>query len=289
MFLGGAPAWADFPDGVLNEKVCDFGVVPRGQQLVHYFRLVNNTQQPMHIYNVRVSCGCTTARALATTIAPGQESAIWAHMDSRRFLGHKAVTIYVNFDQPRYEEARLVVQAYSRDDIVFSTDTVNFGKVHQGDARAASMNITFYNGQAQATEATAESSFLQPTLTEVKRTPTETTYQVTTKLRPDTPAGVWFTDVWVKTNVTGAPKLRVPVMVEVETVQPVQAPPIKEAPAVKTGQAETPAPPVQAAQSEKSGAVESPAPAAPAPAASAENETSQRPVVFPFLTNFFRR
>ena len=56
-----------------------------------------------------------TARALNATVAPGQESAIWANMDSRRFLGHKAVTIYVSFDQPRYEEIRLVVQAYSRE------------------------------------------------------------------------------------------------------------------------------------------------------------------------------
>lgn len=287
LLLSGAPAWASFPDGVLDERQCDFGVVPRGQQLVHYFRLVNNTEQPMHIYNVRVSCGCTTARALNATVAPGQESAIWANMDSRRFLGHKAVTIYVSFDQPRYEEIRLVVQAYSRDDIVFSPDGINLGKVHQGEAKTGSMNITFSNGQAQALEATAESSFLQPSLKEVKRSGAETTYQVITKIRPDTPAGVWFTDVWVKTSVPGAPKLRVPVTVEVDTVQPVQVQPAKEKANVKTSQAE---PPLLEPGTTPTNSVTQPEPPAPPSESSVQPEPqSSRPSIFPTFVNFFRR
>jgi len=289
LLLSGAPLWASFPDGVLDERQCDFGVVPRGQQLVHYFRLANNTEQPLHIYNVRVSCGCTTARALNTTVAPGQETAIWANMDSRRFLGHKAVTIYVSFDQPRYEEIRLVVQAYSRDDIVFSPDGINLGKVHQGEAKAGTMNITFYNGQAQALEASAESSFLQPSLKETKRTGAETTYQVITKIRPDTPPGVWFTDVWVKTSVPGAPKLRVPVTVEVDTVQPVQAQP-KDKVNVKTSQAEPPMlrPAPEASPANSATQTEPAAPPA-ASESSPQPEASARPSMFPSFVNFFRR
>jgi len=290
LLLSGAPVWASFPDGVLDERQRDFGVVPRGQQLVHYFRLVNNTEQPLHIYNVRVSCGCTTARALNTTVPPGQESAIWANMDSRRFLGHKAVTIYVSFDQPRYEEIRLVVQAYSRDDIIFSPDGINLGKVHQGEAKTGTMNITFYNnGQAQALEASAESSFLQPSLKEVKRTGAETTYQVITKIRPDTPAGVWFTDVWVKTSVPGAPKLRVPVTVEVDTVQPVQVQP-KDKPNVKTSQAEPPVlSPALTPEASPTNSATQPEPPAPSDSSVQPEPQSSRPSIFPSFVNFFRR
>jgi len=263
----------------MDERARDFGVVPRGQQLVQYFRVVNNTEQPLHIYNVRVSCGCTTARALSNTIAPGQESAVWANMDSRRFLGHKSVTIYVSFDQPRYEEIRLVVQAFSRDDIVFSPDAITLGKVHQGESKSGTMNLTFYNGQAQATEVTAESAFLQPSLKEVKRTATETTYQISAKVLPQTPPGVWFTDVWVKTSVPGVPKLRVPVTVEVDAVQPAQANP-KDPPQVKTSQID-PAPPAIEPTPANSATQTEPPPAPP--------EASQRPTIFPTFTNFFRR
>jgi hypothetical protein len=210
---------ADF-EGVLDERLHDFGVVPRGQQLTHYFRVANPTNKTLHITGVRVSCGCTSARALETTIAPGRETAIYAVMDSRRFVGPKQVTIYVTFDQPRYEELRTVVQANAREDLIFSPDSINLGKVRQGEPKSATMNITIYNGGVQILEATSESNYVLPTLKEIRRAGNETTYQVEAKVRQDTPVGLWFTDVWVKTNNPGYPKLRVPVTVEVEGLQP---------------------------------------------------------------------
>jgi hypothetical protein len=210
---------ADF-EGVLDERLHDFGVVPRGQQLTHYFRVNNPTNKTLHITNVRVSCGCTSARALETTIPPGRDTAVYAVMDSRRFVGSKQVTIYVTFDQPRFEELRTVVQANAREDLIFGPDTINFGKVKHGDAKSATMNITIYNGAVQILEAKSESNYVQPTLKEIRRSGNETTYQVEAKVRPDTPVGLWFTDVWVKTNNPGYAKLRVPVTVEVEGLQP---------------------------------------------------------------------
>jgi hypothetical protein len=140
-----AVAQSDF-DGVLDEKVHDFGTVPRGQQLTHYFRIANPTNTTLHITGVRVSCGCTSAKALDSTIPPGKETAVYAVMDSKRFTGSKAVTIYVTFDQPRFEELRTVVQAFAREDLIFTPDVIAFGKVRQGDARTASMKMTVYNG-----------------------------------------------------------------------------------------------------------------------------------------------
>ena len=36
-------------------------------------------------------------------------------------------------------------------------------------------------------------------------------------MRPDTPVGKWYTDVWVKTNNPSIPQVRVPLTVEVES------------------------------------------------------------------------
>src|SRR5438105_1598103 len=99
-----ASSWAD---GMFDELTKDFGSVPHGTVAVHPFRLVNNTVYPVHITNVRVSCGCTAARAVQTYLAPGQETAILAQMDTRRFYNIKTVTIFVQFDQPRFDEVRL--------------------------------------------------------------------------------------------------------------------------------------------------------------------------------------
>lgn len=224
---------ADF-DGVLEERVHDFGVVPRGQQLVHYFRIANPTNKTLRISNVRVSCGCTSARELDKVIPPGKETAIYAVMDSRRFVGPKAVTIYVSFDQPRYEELRTVVQANAREDLIFSPDSINLGKVRQGDAKTASMNITMYNGAVRVADVKCDSNYVLPAVKELRRTTGETTYQVDAAVRADTPIGMWFTDVWVTTNNPNYPKLRVPVTVEIEAIQPAKSDEKKPVEASKT-------------------------------------------------------
>src|SRR5215212_1111310 len=54
-------ARASWADGLFDELSRDFGSVPRGPTLQHPFRLVNKTNQHVHIASVRVSCGCTSA------------------------------------------------------------------------------------------------------------------------------------------------------------------------------------------------------------------------------------
>src|SRR5712692_4065264 len=124
-----SPVWAE---SMFEERSKDFGIVPRGPVLVHAFRLTNNTSSPVHISGVRVSCGCVSAGALDTSLAPGQSTAIQAYMDTRRFFGSKAVTIYVSFDQPHWEEVRLWVQANSRDDLLLTPQTFALGQAKRG-------------------------------------------------------------------------------------------------------------------------------------------------------------
>ena len=281
LLASAASAFADFPEGVIEEKVHDFGAVPRGQGLVHYFRVVNTTKGPMSITGVRVSCGCVTARAMDSIIPAGGESAIYAHMDSRRFTGFKTVTIFVNIGQPQYQELRMDVRAIARDDLFFSGDAIVLGKVKQGDAKSGTMTITISNGQTQITEAKADSNYVLPMLKEIRRTATESTYEVQAKVRPDTPVGIWFTDVWVKTNGQGIEKLRVPVTVEVEGVQPAKVEPKakeKKVEATKTSRVsailDSEEPPIAEGYH-----VFTPAAVEPAP---------QRQPLFPFLSLFRR-
>ena len=74
-----ASTWAE---GMFEEFSFDFGAVPRGQLVRHPFRIVNNTKETVRIGNIRVTCGCTEAWALQYTLAPGQETAIIAQMNT---------------------------------------------------------------------------------------------------------------------------------------------------------------------------------------------------------------
>jgi Protein of unknown function (DUF1573) len=216
-----ASTWAD---SLFDDLSRDFGTVPKGPTLTYPFRLVNKTKGPVHISNVRVSCGCTTARALQNDLAPGQETVILVQMDTRRFSNSKAVTIFVTFDQPHFDEVRLWVQANSRDDISILPESFAFGRIKRGSTPTVQATMTFLgspNWQIQG--ASCDSNYVQTSYEMVKRDSGEVVYKVTAKLRGDAPAGKWFTDVWIQTNNPASPRVRVPLTVEIEaplTVSP---------------------------------------------------------------------
>jgi hypothetical protein len=132
--VAGHAAASSWTEKLFEQVHQDFGVVPQGQTLTHSFPIVNRTGKPIHVADVRVSCGCTAARALQNDLAPGSKSAILAQMDTRRFAGKKTVTIFVRFDCPQCEETRLSVTANSRKDITVSPESLSFGRVQRGSS-----------------------------------------------------------------------------------------------------------------------------------------------------------
>jgi len=209
-----APA-ATWAEAMFEELSHDFGSVPRGPTLTNTYRFTNNTGHDVRITGVRVSCGCTTATAPQPVVKAGQSSSIFAQMDTRRFVGPKTVTIYVQFDQPAWEEVRLAISANGRDDIGVTPDTLAFGPVPRGATPARQTTVTFTGG-TQLTSVSADSNYVQLQAKQVQGTGYGVSYEVTATLRADTPVGKWFTDVWLNTNNPSSPRIRVPLTVDVE-------------------------------------------------------------------------
>ncbi len=215
--LVGSASAGSWADSLFEELGKDLGSVPRGPTLTHPFHLTNNTKQVVTIGNLRVSCGCTTVVALKNRLNPGESTTVLAHMDSGRFTGSRTVTIFVRLDEPQFEEVRLWVRAYSRDDLFLSPDNLAFGKVKQGSSPSVAASVVFLgDSQAQITGATCDSSYVQPTIKEVRRQAGEVAYELKATIRPDCPPGNWYTEVWLKTGTNGLPAIRVPVHVEIE-------------------------------------------------------------------------
>lgn len=220
LVVAGSAEAATWADGLFDELSKDFGSVPRGPAQKHDFRVVNKSKQAVNISSVKVSCGCLTAYASPKTfLQPGEETTIVTSMDTTRFTGAKSVTVYVQFDRPNFEEVRLWVQANGRNDFMLSPDTFTLGQAKRGTAPAVTVRVTFYgNKDAKIESAKGESNYVQPTIKEVHRLDTgEVAYDVTAKIRADTPVGKWYTDVWVKTNIASMTQVRVPLTVEVES------------------------------------------------------------------------
>ena len=162
-----ASGWAE---SMFNELNKDFGSVPRGPTLVHHFRVKNNTSETVHISGVRVSCGCVSASVLKSQIEPNEETSVIANMDSTRFNGSKSVTVYVSFDKPMYEEVRLLVQAYGRNDFAVSPDNFNFNEIRRGKSAESKITLRFYGfPNLEVVEAKTESHYLKVKYELIKR------------------------------------------------------------------------------------------------------------------------
>jgi hypothetical protein len=60
----------------LKESAFDFGTIPQGKPVYHFFDVTNTGKDPMVISNVQTSCGCTTPEWSKEPIAPGATSRI---------------------------------------------------------------------------------------------------------------------------------------------------------------------------------------------------------------------
>jgi hypothetical protein len=213
-FAGSAPA-ATWAESLFDSTSHDFGTVPRGPVVTHYFRVTNTTGQPLHIASVRVSCGCLSASATRQDVPPGESTTIVAQLHTTRFHGYWRKPMYVTFDRPQWSEVTIMVQAVSRDDVALSPDSLAFGRIAHGTARDASVEVLLSGGNWKVLEAKSESDYVQPQVRLLRQDAGESTYQVTVRLRPDLPAGNWFTGIKVATNNPGIPELNIPVTVEV--------------------------------------------------------------------------
>jgi hypothetical protein len=210
-------AAASGAENLFKEQNHDFGSVPRGPTLSYSFRLTNTTGAELHISGVRVSCGCVTAWAPKTELKPGQEGTIEARMDTSRFTNVRRVTIFVQLDQPRWEEVQLSVQANSRDDVALAPESLAFGHVRQGSPAETRLKIAFGGGgQWKVLDARSDSGYVVPKVEKPSGSGDDWPYHLTARLQPGLTAGTWQTGVWLTTDNPAVPKLRVSATVTID-------------------------------------------------------------------------
>ncbi len=60
----------------MKETAFEFGIIPQGKPVFHFFEVTNTGKDPMVISNVQTSCGCTTPEWSKEPIAPGATAKI---------------------------------------------------------------------------------------------------------------------------------------------------------------------------------------------------------------------
>jgi hypothetical protein len=206
-----AAAWAErmFP-----ESRHDFGPVPRGARVKHDFVLVNHLSEPVTILGLRPSCGCTSGRANASEVGPGQSAVIEAQMDTRNFVGPKSTVLYVSLmtASGREAETGLGVNATILSDVVLNPGSIDFGAVVRGQAPSRTLTIDRINLEGwRVHRMVSGSRVLDAQLVETSRKGGAVSYTLTVGLKPDVPAGPVRDEIRILSNDPETPSI--PVMV----------------------------------------------------------------------------
>jgi hypothetical protein len=205
-------AWADKLFG--STLTHDFGVVPRGRQLKHAFKITNIYKVPLEITNIRVSCGCVTATPAVKVLQPNESTQLDIIMDSARFSGPKTVRLYLTVGPEYVSTATLTISANARQDVVFNPGEVDFGPIARGQTPEKYIDVEYAGSLDWRVSEVVKSSSapfelrVEELATAVNGTPfNRKGYRIFARLKPDAPAGPFKQEVILKTNDPASPTL----------------------------------------------------------------------------------
>ena len=171
-------------------KKHNFGTVARGAEAKFVFPFKNIFGETIHVAELRVSCGCTTAKIANATIGSLETSEIVAIYNTRSFIGKRGATITVVIDEPQYAEVQLRVDGYIRSDVVFDPGEINFGTVEAGGSIERVISIN-YAGRAdwKLVDVRSAHEHIEVGLSQPVRQQGQVQYEMTVRLLPSAPIG----------------------------------------------------------------------------------------------------
>ncbi len=211
--VAAVPASAqDWAKKMFPEVTYNFGSVVKGAKTEHHFTFKNLYRDPVHIVEIRASCGCTTPIIVTKTVDSLKEGEIIARFNTDRFTGQRGATLTVVIDKPMPAEVQLRVDGFIRTDVTLQPGLVNFGSVTQGTPVQQSVSIDYSGANNwQVTGVKTDSPYLDARI--LPPAPGQRrSFTLFVRLKDDAPAGYLQDRVTLLTTDTSAPEL--PVVVE---------------------------------------------------------------------------
>ncbi len=219
----------DWAAAIFPERAFDFGTVARGSKVHHTFRLINRTNDEIHIATHRTKCGCTEVKIGASSIPPGTQTGIEAVIDTTKFQGYKASGLTLVIDRPYFVEVDLNLTCFIRGDIVLNPGQVDFGPVHRGDGREVSLTLSYAGGVPNwgVTRMQTRSPHVSARVQEQGRSyDGQMSYLLTATLKPTVGNGYFKDEITLYTNDPSSPTIPISVTANVQTAVTVSPSPI---------------------------------------------------------------
>jgi len=221
MALATRPAAAqDWISAVFPERAYNFGTVARGSKVLHSFRLVNRTNQDIHIADWRTKCGCTEVRVGARDIPPGTQTVIEAAIDTTRFQGYKASGLILVLDRPTLIEVDLSLTCFIQGEIVMNPGQIDFGITRRGTTPSVTLTMNYAGGRPGFTvdRMRTRSDDVTAKVQELGRSADGSIqFQLTANLSPTLRSGPFRDEVTLFTNDPAVPTIPISVSANVQS------------------------------------------------------------------------
>ena len=195
---------SNWVDSLFPDPIHDLGTVARGSRIKHRFRLVNTTDQEVHIVDWQTKCGCTEVKVGARTIPPGTQTFVEATLDTTKFEGPKSSGVVLNFDRPTAASKDLSFRCVIRGDIQLSPGVVDLGTVTRGKPAEQVLTLSYTGGLPNWGVLGLETSSPQLVVDAEEiagsRTGSSVQYKLLAKLLPAAPLGYFKDEILIKTN-----------------------------------------------------------------------------------------
>jgi hypothetical protein len=211
---------ADWTDAVFPVRSHDFGTVARGSKVRHSFKLVNSTNQEIHIASWKTKCGCTDVKIGARDVPPGTQTVIEAVIDTTNFKDYKASGLTLFLDRPTPASVDLNITCFIKTDVTLNPGQVDFGVVNRSKEPKLDLSLAYTGPVANwaVTEMKTISDHIVAELKEQGRSPGgQVTYALSVALKPSAPIGVFKDEITLKTNDPSSPTIPVSVSAVVQS------------------------------------------------------------------------
>ena len=202
---------------VAVEPIKDFGVVPKGEKIVHDFQIRNDGDAPLQITQVQAACGCTVAD-FDKTIAPGQMGKVHTVVDTATFNGPIAKGVTVFTDDPATPQIELTVRAKVEPYLSAKPGYARYiyvkgepGKPLIGQTIWSPDGTPFEIVKVESTKPFLKTSFREATKEEREAEVEGKQWRVEVELADDSPVGALAETVTISTNHPKQKMVQIPV------------------------------------------------------------------------------
>ncbi len=188
--FGGAAHGQEWAKKMFTVTSHNFGTVAKGSKTEYRFQFRNNYKEDVRVVGVRTSCGCTSPVVTKRDLKTHETSEIVATFNTRTFLGQHGATLTVTFDKPFVAEVQLRVAGHIRGDVSFDPPFVDLGNVDLGKGAERKVRITRIGTTPWSiADVRSANPDFEVLLSPPLKTPSQTVYDLTMRLKPETAPG----------------------------------------------------------------------------------------------------